>query len=277
MITIKDICNIEEYEKMPWSLHGGSHFTKPPYMDIEKLSKVPYGNRSQNYGEFYELTEYLKIVGSIKSKGKLLDAGAGCGSLSFLFSKLGWKVTAFDWDKNAFQFNQGIFFQGNLNQLLPFNENEFDCITCKQTIEHLENPNHLAREFSRILKPGGIVIISTPNTISIKSRVQFLLKGYPAFFSDEYWNEHRTIIHFRQLANMLEGNGFDQFRYNTNRYEWFNFSSAANGKRMKFIAPLSRLFIRDNFPDSMRYGQFLILSSIKKNIEIEPSMLQLEV
>ena len=51
----------------------------------------------------------------------------------------------------------------------PFPENSFDCVTFLETIEHVENPAIYLREFYRILKPGGFLVLSTPNATSLKN------------------------------------------------------------------------------------------------------------
>lgn len=51
---------------------------------------------------------------------------------------------------------------GDLEQL-PFPPNSFDLVISRSVVEHLANPRQVFREFHRVLKPGGKVILSTPN------------------------------------------------------------------------------------------------------------------
>jgi SAM-dependent methyltransferase len=46
---------------------------------------------------------------------------------------------------------------------LPFPDDSFDTITCFEAIEHLENPNDAFDEFARVLRPGGVLFVSSPN------------------------------------------------------------------------------------------------------------------
>lgn len=71
---------------------------------------------------------------------------------------------------------------------------QFDAILCIECIEHLENPFHLLRTLSSWLRPGGELIISTPNVMSAAARSKFLTAGYFPYFSElaYRWDELRA-------------------------------------------------------------------------------------
>ena len=46
---------------------------------------------------------------------------------------------------------------------LPFPDNSFDLVTCNMVVEHLPDPSRTFREFGRVLRPGGVLLIHTPN------------------------------------------------------------------------------------------------------------------
>ena len=71
----------------------------------------------------------------------------------------------------------------NLNrEMLPYEDGLFDLVTATEVIEHIENPRSLFREISRVLKPGGICILSTPNVLNVNSRLRYLWFGFPDLF-----------------------------------------------------------------------------------------------
>lgn len=74
---------------------------------------------------------------------------------------------------------QGIeFIQVDLNsEKMPFQNGIFDVVISVETIEHLENPRALVREMRRLCKPGGWVILTTPNQLSLLSKMTLLLKN----------------------------------------------------------------------------------------------------
>jgi SAM-dependent methyltransferase len=64
-----------------------------------------------------------------------------------------------------------------MNAPLPYEDDFFDYIACVEGIEHIENTHHLLREFARILKPSGKVMVTTPNVLNFKSRLRYMLRG----------------------------------------------------------------------------------------------------
>lgn len=102
--------------------------------------------------------------------GTLLDVGCGGGRFLNRMQKRGWKVEGSDFDEQATRkvtARYGIKTHvGDLLQCaLP--ANSFDVITMSQTIEHLYTPETTLRECLRILKPGGLLVMTTPNVNSI--------------------------------------------------------------------------------------------------------------
>jgi len=70
------------------------------------------------------------------------------------------------------------FTRVDLEQPLPFSDAYFDAVVCCEGIEHVYSPGHLMSEFARVLKPGEILVITTPNIQNLLSRLKFLFCGY---------------------------------------------------------------------------------------------------
>jgi glycosyltransferase involved in cell wall biosynthesis/SAM-dependent methyltransferase len=65
----------------------------------------------------------------------------------------------------------------------PYADESFDTVLCCELIEHLfEDPMHMMSEINRILKPGGHLVLTTPNIGSLRSVSAILLGYHPAFF-----------------------------------------------------------------------------------------------
>jgi SAM-dependent methyltransferase len=100
----------------------------------------------------------------------ILDLGSGEGGTSIVFSE---KNKVVSYDKNPVRFkrqknNLYEFYKINGNALfLPFKKNSFDLIILQDVIEHITGPQNLIIEINKILKPGGIIYVSTPNKFSI--------------------------------------------------------------------------------------------------------------
>ena len=77
------------------------------------------------------------------------------------------------------------FKQCDLNGPWPYPDNWADVILSVEVIEHLENPWHHLREAKRVLKPSGVLILTTPNILSKVDREKFLREGIFTWFPSE--------------------------------------------------------------------------------------------
>jgi SAM-dependent methyltransferase len=97
---------------------------------------------------------------------------------------------------------------------LPWPDAGFDLILCVEGIEHLEDAFAFLREMHRLLKPGGILIVSTPNIISLRSRVRFFGSGFyncdprPLDESARHPMHHIGLRTFPELRYLLHTSGF---------------------------------------------------------------------
>jgi len=120
---------------------------------------------------------------------RTLDAACGEGYGSALLSKSAASVDAIDISEAAVEHAKQRY--GNISNLnfqvadctaLPFADNEFDCITSFETLEHLEAQDQLLSEFRRVLKPDGFLAMSSPDK---------------AIYTDKYQTENE--FHVKEL------------------------------------------------------------------------------
>jgi SAM-dependent methyltransferase len=158
-------------------------------------------------------------------RGKLLDVPAGEGALSARLSDAGFQVHACDLYPEIFRARDIEVLGGDLSGTLPYADGEFQYIVCLEGLEHIENPHQAIREFSRLLVPGGHIVISVPNILNIEERVKWLLTGYTSHFKpisqdhlrmrhEQKWGEkeevalHINPIAYTELRYILEKYGF---------------------------------------------------------------------
>ena len=102
-----------------------------------------------------------------------LDLSAGDGLSSRLLAERGWRVVS-----TEFHTRKPGWVAANLNDDLPFRSARFDLVLMLEVIEHLADIPHVLREISRVMRPGGIAIVTTPNRLNVSSRIHYLLSGY---------------------------------------------------------------------------------------------------
>jgi len=121
----------------------------------------------------------LKWVRKLDAGPRVLDIGAGHGALSEGLAGLGKDVAACDVLPQLFQ-AQGIECRpiDTETGVLPFDDASFDMAFAVEVVEHIDGHMKFFAEVSRVLKPGGVFIFTTPNILSLKSRLRFLMTGY---------------------------------------------------------------------------------------------------
>jgi len=159
-----------------------------------------------------------------EKRGPLLDVPAGEGALAARLIAAGFEVSCCDLYPEIFRLAGVGIRQGDLNGDLPFDNHSFDFVTCLEGLEHIENPQQAIREFARVLRSGGTVIVSIPNILNIEERLKWLLYGYTSHFKPmtrahvarlraEYDNREEIAAHvnpigYSELRYILEKNGF---------------------------------------------------------------------
>lgn len=115
----------------------------------------------------------LKTLGNVAGK-KILDLGCGDGSLTYILTKNGAEVIGVDNEglglKYANENLESVNYRKNLKYKfvtasayqLPFDPDTFDAVVCCDVVEHLNEPEKMFLETSRVLKKGGKFILTTP-------------------------------------------------------------------------------------------------------------------
>ncbi|MDL2216759.1 class I SAM-dependent methyltransferase [Desulfovibrio sp. OttesenSCG-928-M14] len=147
-----------------------------------------------------------------------LDVGAGSGGLIKKFQQhFKFDSQACDFYTERFQLPSIKIQQTDFNNKpLPYQNDSFDLVTSAEVVEHLENYRYLLREIYRILKPGGVFIVTTPNVLNLKSRFRYYICGFANLFGpisvkmDNHYTtgSHITPIPYFYLAHGMLDAGF---------------------------------------------------------------------
>lgn len=140
------------------------------------------------------LLEKITDIFKEEKSGRVLDLGCGNGDYAKRLKDLGFEVVASDMDLERFKYGNSITFQpSDLDKPLPFPESSFDYVIFLEVIEHLYNPNFVIDQISRVLKPSGFLILSTPNILNLGSRFRFLFEGSFDFFREPILDYHKVF------------------------------------------------------------------------------------
>jgi len=91
--------------------------------------------------------------------GPILDAGCNEGELC---RKAPEKFVGIDNGENLKKLSGLNVRFADLNEKLPFDSDSFSAVCCTETLEHLSDPTSTVKEFCRVLKPNGLLLISVP-------------------------------------------------------------------------------------------------------------------
>ena len=116
---------------------------------------------------------------------KVLDAGCGDGEIGRLLKEqLEIDVYGIDISRKgvALAKQKGLHAKvADMSVAIPFADNMFDLVLSSATIEHVINPDKFLKEIRRVLKPNGILLVSTPNLSFWLNRIIFIIGLYPLF------------------------------------------------------------------------------------------------
>lgn len=165
----------------------------------------------------------LRLLES-EPRGRLLDVPSGEGALAQKLQLMGFSVVCSDLYPELFRLSGIEVHGGNLDAKLPFPDQNFDIVVCVEGLEHIENPANAIREFARLIRPGGKLIVSVPNILNIEERLKWLFFGYTSHFkpvsaaslsaiNQRFGGKAEIALHinpigYSELRYLLEANGF---------------------------------------------------------------------
>lgn len=196
----------------------------------------------------------LKIIQEYKEKQdyslKTLDIGCGNGKVSEKIKDLGIETYGFDISEEALRKaeTRGIKTQvGDIHMALPYQDSFFDIVFAGEVIEHIADPRSFVIEINRILKNGGLFVLTTPNLAGLDNRIKMLFGKIPRCIDplSSHHYQHVRPFTFSSLKEFLERGGFSISSFTSNR--------------IKFVF-IDSYVLADYFPD---LGATLIVAASK--------------
>lgn len=172
------------------------------WLRIKKIKKyIPHGARLLDLGCGFD-GEFLKSIRKYISLGVGVDKKVECTS-----------------------FDNLLFIKSSFDDLASIEQRDFDCLTLLAVIEHLDNPEELITHLSFFVKPGGILIVTTPTPYArpVLNFLSFKL----GIVSRESIGDHKRYFGKRDLTALLSKCGFEIIKY---EYFQFGLNSLCIGK-----------------------------------------------
>ena len=212
---------------------------------------------------YEHLHRYNFAKNFVKNK-VVLDLGCGEGYGCLILSENATKVIGIDISQPSIQHAKKKYLTKNLEFLegsiykIPIEqEHSFDVITCFETIEHVEEQELVFDEIKRMLKPNGLLIISTPNTKS--------------FTDDERSPFHKKELTYEEFVQLLQ-NKLQFFKlFNQNLFLGSNIWQNEDSENFKeyLVKQNNKEYLSSN--KSQKESKFFI--ALASNEKINPNLL----
>jgi glycosyltransferase involved in cell wall biosynthesis/SAM-dependent methyltransferase len=207
---------------------------KPAPPTLEYLRGWAAGEASAGYLDTHSsrLIKTLEITPAGSAGDRVLEMGAYLQITPALRSKLGYGEVRGCYygklgrtDHRTVTSAEGETFECEIDHfdaekdVFPYPDGHFATVICGELIEHLfEDPMHLMSQVNRILKPGGHLVLTTPNIAALRG-ISGILQGYhPGFFhayirpaegTGEVDARHNREYAPREIQQLLENSGFE--------------------------------------------------------------------
>jgi SAM-dependent methyltransferase len=202
-------CGLEWIHPLPDMEKMRELYSSPKYYNTDNISQYGYSEYVRNkhlYVNLFNRRLDELLLYTDGERGQLLDVGCATGTLLELARLRGWEAYGVDISEYATNIARAYYcldvFTGELADA-AYHDGQFDVVVMDDLIEHVADPTALVRESRRILKPGGLLTLNTPNRA-----------GLWHLFMGRRWFHYRQVEHTfffspAVMTDLLERNGFN--------------------------------------------------------------------
>jgi len=141
----------------------------------------------------YHMKKYLLANKDFYHGKKVIDFPAGNGVTSGILKEIGANPVAMDLFPEYFEIKDLKCERVNFRDGLPLEKRAADALVCQEGIEHFSDQFEALKEFNRVLKMGGILLVTTPNYSNLRAKLSYLLSESERFISKMPPNELDSI------------------------------------------------------------------------------------
>lgn len=226
--------------------------------------------------------------------GAVLDIPAGGAVQSRALAELGYRVFSIDLFAPRNRVPESAWICADANRALPFRDAVFDYVLSREGIEHLEDQMGFIRSCARVLRPGGRMVLTTPNMMHLSARASGFFTGQRNLRRGlineiqtprsqrpgPFYHGHVFMLDYYRARYMMRLAGFERLELYTDRFSptsvamapivpalWLamKFSvavSARNARRRGHRAPrddVSREILRHVLSPALLFGKRMII------------------
>jgi 2-polyprenyl-3-methyl-5-hydroxy-6-metoxy-1,4-benzoquinol methylase len=211
-----DSCSLRFTQDVPDEESIGHYYKSENYISHTNTSEGVI-NRLYQIVRKRTLRQKRKLICKINGRksGNLLDVGSGTGAFVNEMKQNGWDVTGLEPDQDARTVAKDSFYceLRSTDELFHLPENTFDVITLWHVLEHVHDLHNYLRQFKKLLKANGRLVIAVPNYTS-----------FDASAYKQYWAAYdvpRHLYHFspRSMKLLINKHGMRIVNY---KPMWFD-------------------------------------------------------
>ncbi len=223
-------CEFVFSQKAPTEDEFSSHYANYPSINLNEITVSRYNELLDNFEKH-------------RQNNNILDVGCGDGYFLTEAKKRKWKVIGTEYNTGSIERckSKGIdIIGGKLKEITQLKNNYFDVITSFEVLEHINNPQEEIKLFWKLLRPKGIVYLTTPNFNSLSRKLlgnKWSIIQYP---------EHINFYTVKTIKFLFRQNGF---RIISCKTTGISINELLRQKRLNSATGISNadLLIRNNF------------------------------
>jgi len=206
------------------AIYGDEYFENPAFQTGDADRHFGYADYLRDGANTQiRFRQILRRVERHGASGAVLDVGCGPGLFLDVAQRAGWDAWGVDLNEAAIEWASEHVTEhvavGSIEDLDAKDE-QFDCITMFDVIEHLDDPRARLLEVARVLRPGGVLVVATPDAGALVPR---LLRSN--WLEMKRAPEHLHFFSAVTLAALLELSGFTPI-------EWHSFGKVSSVRNL---------------------------------------------